>query len=328
LFRLLQFGLGIEPRTTEAAAGTAVERSGGKPAEAIDGSPEDAQPADAPSKTEAPSANLAFALRMTDVPESAAGSTATPATQPSSVAAISGATAATAATNSAQQNTGQSDAQDADRNTKQERDDAAAAAAKTDAATPAATLSAMADSTSTVIAATASAPALAISQAPIKEAAPAAHTAPANELADKPAAAPAQHISLSLTDSDNQRVDVHLMERGGEVRVSVRTADEVLTHSMRADLGSLNGKLAQSGYSTESFAPTGANTSGFSNQRQSSEERDSAAGGKHNQPQNQSGGQQQPSRDGRRQRPAWVEELENSLSSNAAIRSNQPWQRA
>ena len=29
-----------------------------------------------------------------------------------------------------------------------------------------------------------------------------------------------------------------------------------------------------------------------------------------------------------RQRPAWVEELENSLASNAANRSNLPWQRA
>ncbi len=290
---------------------------------------EDMQP-----KTEAPAANLAFALRMTSPATPAAATTAAPATQPSSNAqvqpAVSRAPAATAANpvqpsapvQPAQQNSNQSGAQDANRNPKERE----VSAAKTEPAAPASTLPAA--STSTVIAATASTPAPTISQAPVKEATPVAHTPQANELAEKPAAAPAQRISLSLSDADNQRVEVHLMERGGEVRVSVRSADEALSHSMRADLGSLNGKLSQSGYSAESYAPTGANTSGFSNQRQSSEERDSTAGGRQNPQQGQSGGQQQPSREGRGQRPAWVEELENSLSSKAAMRSNQPWQRA
>jgi hypothetical protein len=357
LVRLLQFGLVIEPRVTELAAGTGVERSSGKSTLHAESRPSElaannsTSTEDVDPKTESSSANLAFALRLTNsaAPMSAAPDenvTAAPETPPSSDAHVEPAVArapAASATNSvqasapvqpAQQSSNQPSPQDPNKNPKQDRDEAAVTATKAEPAAPASTLPAAAASASTVIAPPASTPAAAISQAPVKEATPVAHTAPATEVVDKPAAAPAQRISLSVSDSDNQRVEVHLMERAGEVRVSVRTADEGLTHSMRADLGSLSGKLTQSGYSTESFAPTGANTSSFSNQRQPSEGRESSGGNRQNPQQNQSGGQQQSlsdrreGRDERGRRPAWVEELENSLSSNAAIRSNKSWQQA
>jgi len=231
----------------------------------------------------------------------------------------------------------QSGAQDANRNPAagpgrspqrtgaQQREDSASTE-KAEATPPPSTLPAAAAGT-TAIAAAAGASASTISQGPVKDAAPVAHTAPATETPERPAAAPAQHISLSVADSDNRKVEVHLMDRAGEVRVSVRSAGEELTGSMRADLSNLTGKLGQSGYTTESFAPAGASLSNSSNQRQPSDGRESTAGGRQNSQQNQSGGQQQPPRDGRGQRPAWVEELENSLAPGAANRSQYPWQR-
>ena len=345
--RLLPFGLTIEPASKEIGG---VGRAGNKPAQTADNrsanhpagqtdSTENTEP-----QTDDPSGDLAFALRLTnsDSPTSETASTqnapaqtaptaqTVPAASRMSAADLTSPAQPVAAVQSAQQSSTQSNGQDPGHSSKQERDDTAAATASTAPSAPSPQSASTSAAAPNVIAppspvqTSASTP----GPAPTKDAPPTAHAAQANEVTEKPAAAPAQRISLSIADGENQRVDIHLMERAGEVRVAVHSADETLSHSMRAELGSLNGKLAQSGYGAESYAPTGANNTSFSNQRQSSDGRDSAAGDRQNGQQSQSGGQQQPSRDGRGQRPAWVEELETSLASNAANRSNQPWQRA
>ncbi len=357
LVRLLPFGIAIQQPSDKLAP---IAGGSGKTATAADIQADEAGgPASADPKSATPPADLAFALRLTNADATPGPSTPSPAPAPqasnnpqseSSAANVNrvqpGASIQPAksggdqsseqtgqqsdnrsAGQTAQPNGNQPTAPETNRNSKQQHDDETSGNAKGDPAVAAPTAHAAAASPAPAPV-TSAAPAPPISQAPVKDAPPVAHTAPAEPI-DKPVtSAPAQRISLSVSDSQNQRVDVHLIERAGEVRVSVHAADETLTHSMRADLGSLSGKLAQSGYSTESFAPTGAEGSGFSNQRQPSEGRESAAGDRQNPQQNHSGGQQQPSRDGRGQRPAWVDELENSLASNAAIRSNTPWRQA
>jgi hypothetical protein len=62
--------------------------------------------------------------------------------------------------------------------------------------------------------------------------------------ADRPA--PARDITLRLSEGD-QRVDVRLVERQGEVRVEVRTPDAGLAGDLRRDLPSLAARLEQSG---------------------------------------------------------------------------------
>jgi len=332
LMRLLQFGLIIEPRAIETPAAR-VELSSNKTAQAATSQPaltsENSIDRETEPAAQSSAPNLAFALRLksSDAPQeiTAPATVPSPAAQPVARANAAPHTTAIQPAEPAQQNNTQSGAQESNHNSKQQHEDSAVAV-KAEPAVPVPAQAAAATSTPIVMAAAASAPA-AIPQARADDTQPTAHTAAPSEPSEKPVAAPAQRISLSVSDSQNQRVDVHLIERAGEVRVSVRSADETLTHSMRSELGSLSGKLSQSGYTTEAYAPAAANTSNSSNQRQSPEGRESTPGNRQNQQQNQSGGQQQP-RDSRGQRPAWVEEMENSLASNAAIRSNHPWQQA
>lgn len=130
---------------------------------------------------------------------------------------------------------------------------------------------------------------------------------------------PAQEISLQISSHGDQKVDVRLVERAGEVHVIVRTPDVALAHELRQDLGSLTGKLAQSGYGTEQFTPLSAGSSTLSDHRSTPENHDSP--GRHDQgPQHGSGQQQQP-QDEQGKRPAWVEEMEKSLTQRQTNRS-------
>ena len=55
---------------------------------------------------------------------------------------------------------------------------------------------------------------------------------------------------LQVTGGD-QRVDVRLTERAGEVQVSVRTPDSQLAGALRDDLAALSARLEQSGFRAE-----------------------------------------------------------------------------
>jgi hypothetical protein len=69
-----------------------------------------------------------------------------------------------------------------------------------------------------------------------------------------PAAAPAREIQLQIQHGE-QRVDVRLSERSGEVRVAVRTPDAQLAGALRADLPSLSTRLEQTGFRAETWHP-------------------------------------------------------------------------
>jgi hypothetical protein len=68
------------------------------------------------------------------------------------------------------------------------------------------------------------------------------------------ASAPVREIRLALPGSE-QRVEVKLTDRGGEVQVSVRTADGQLADRLRQNLPALTSRLAESGMRAETWHP-------------------------------------------------------------------------
>ncbi|SPE36364.1 exported hypothetical protein [Candidatus Sulfopaludibacter sp. SbA3] len=126
-----------------------------------------------------------------------------------------------------------------------------------------------------------------------------------------------QGMSLQISSGDDTKVDVRLVERAGEVRVAVRTPDETLARTMREDLGSLTGKLSQTGFATESWAPARSGSSTFSEQHSPSGNQDGGSG----QQQQQQQESQQEQQQGRGQRPAWLEEFDNSLADSRQNRT-------
>jgi hypothetical protein len=66
---------------------------------------------------------------------------------------------------------------------------------------------------------------------------------------------PAQEIAVRVSAPEHRPVDVHITERGGEMRVAVRTADAGLKVALRDDLNSLVGRLDRSGFRAEAAVP-------------------------------------------------------------------------
>jgi hypothetical protein len=80
----------------------------------------------------------------------------------------------------------------------------------------------------------------------------------ATETAKAPGAA--RDIRLEIGGGDH-RVEVRLMERGGEVHVAVRTPDAHLASTLREDLSSLSSRLTESGFRTETWHPGASGSS-------------------------------------------------------------------
>jgi hypothetical protein len=126
------------------------------------------------------------------------------------------------------------------------------------------------------------------------------------------AAEPARDISLRLTAADNSPVEVRLMERAGEVRVAVRSADAELSQAARAGLLQLVEQMAERGFDAEVWRPAAverpvesgpdrhSRDAGASDQRGSDDRRH--PGNRQGEQQNQRGSQ-----------PKWVDELETSF---------------
>lgn len=72
------------------------------------------------------------------------------------------------------------------------------------------------------------------------------------EEAPKPSQA-AHEIAVRVSAPDASPVDMHVTQRGSEVRVAVRTADEQMQSSLRQDLGKLVDRLEQTGFRAESL---------------------------------------------------------------------------
>ena len=117
-------------------------------------------------------------------------------------------------------------------------------------------------------------------------------------------------ITVRLADAAESGANVHISERGGEIRVSVRTPDAELAQTLRGGLNDLVGRLDHNGIRAEVWRP-GSDTAYSQNDSQNgnSGQRGNQSGAGRN-----SSGQQSPedNRQGSK-RPRWVEELETSI---------------
>jgi hypothetical protein len=130
------------------------------------------------------------------------------------------------------------------------------------------------------------------------------------------AAGPLKDLLLQVGQTNQERVDIRMTERAGELHVAVRAASADVAHGLRQALPELVGRLEQSGYRTEAWRPSGV----VSAPGPASETRQSSSEFRNTDSQSQPGWSQQQR--GHRQheqpdRPKWVEELEGSVAAGA-----------
>ncbi|PWU01375.1 MAG: hypothetical protein C5B51_22950 [Terriglobia bacterium] len=118
---------------------------------------------------------------------------------------------------------------------------------------------------------------------------------------------PARDIHLHV-EQGGQRVDVRLIERGGEIRVAVRTPDAGLAGTLRGDLPALSSRLEQTGFRAQTWHPAAAPAS-WSRTAEGGPAQNSQNGGN---PLRQGGQQQQQQAPPRRSKPAAEESAANS----------------
>ncbi|HTM49380.1 MAG TPA: hypothetical protein VL285_11880 [Bryobacteraceae bacterium] len=130
-------------------------------------------------------------------------------------------------------------------------------------------------------------------------------------------------LTLPINRADSagaERVAIRMVQRGGEIHVSVRTPDAQLSQALREDLGKLSNGLDQAGFRTETWRPavTAAAQPGSSSAHQDHPGTASHRDG--SDPDSRSGGHQgrgggDPRRRQQEDRPRWVAELEHSRNS-------------
>jgi hypothetical protein len=165
-------------------------------------------------------------------------------------------------------------------------------------------------------------------QAPPRETAheslPAAQPAPlASPVQDDTEAVPTQplrDLSIRITNEISQTADVRMVERNGEIQVAVRASDPVLANSLRSDLGDLVRNLSPTGLTAEVWHPgVTPQTGAASDARQQDARGGSFSQQRSGQDFQQSGSRQ---RQGGRQQPPWLEELESIPGGSQIRRKN------
>jgi len=140
----------------------------------------------------------------------------------------------------------------------------------------------------------------------------AAPTTRTERIIEPPAQPPtsAHDIRVQVPDNKGGSTQVRFVESGGEVRVSVRTADEGLAQNLRTHLNDLTQRLADEGIPAEFWKPAAPSGSPQNNHSQPDHSQPDRQGrGSDGQ---QSGGQD-AKQDQQQKRPAWLEEMEASL---------------
>ena len=128
-----------------------------------------------------------------------------------------------------------------------------------------------------------------------------------------------REISVQIPTSGNQSIEVRIIERNGNVHVTVHSDDRGLTQSLRSELQELVRVLEDRGFRTETWTPPETRPSRLvesaqsesANHRGGSSSGDGSGGGGRG----QSSRQQQQ----RSNKPKWVAELEARLERTAAI---------
>jgi hypothetical protein len=127
---------------------------------------------------------------------------------------------------------------------------------------------------------------------------------------------PLKELSLQVGNANQERVEVRMVERGGELHIAVRTGDADLAHGLREGISDLVSRLQETGFRTDTWRPVhsaAAVSATFGPQQSATEFRN------HGDSQPGHGWAEQQGRDQRDQkqssRPGWVEELEGSLTA-------------
>jgi hypothetical protein len=94
-----------------------------------------------------------------------------------------------------------------------------------------------------------------LSAKPPEQTAPATKVAGIEIKSEVPVPKAAQHLSIEFRNDSDQRVEVRLMDRGGEVRLAVRAADPRVAESLRTKLPELVERLGQQGWRMEGSNP-------------------------------------------------------------------------
>jgi hypothetical protein len=120
---------------------------------------------------------------------------------------------------------------------------------------------------------------------------------------------PLRNILLQLKSEDNRRVDVRLIDRGGELHVSVKSVDPALAQQLQEHMPELTSRLSEQQFSHEVWVPKPAESaqSGASNMNGNAAGDNSSSAS-----QNGDAGRRQNSKQ-QQGRPDWVDLLENQL---------------
>lgn len=135
-----------------------------------------------------------------------------------------------------------------------------------------------------------------------------------------PQAATNSHdITVRIPDASDQGTAIRFLERGGEIHVSVRTGDAEMAQTLRGGLNDLANRFENGGIQAEIWQP-GSNASFTqSGSQQPFANPDSSNGN------SQSGSNSEQESD-QRNKPRWVEELENSIGDINSKETPQLWQ--
>ena len=135
---------------------------------------------------------------------------------------------------------------------------------------------------------------------------------PSEEVAPK-AAGPLKNLSIQVAQNGQQKVELQVQERSGELLVAVRSGDADVVHGLRQGLPELVNRMEQSGFRSEGWRPSGV----VAAEAPSDAARQSTSGHRNGDSQPQPGFSQhdrEQHEQRRPSRPEWVEEFENSQS--------------
>jgi hypothetical protein len=151
---------------------------------------------------------------------------------------------------------------------------------------------------------------------------PAVEPARPQSAATKPAAAaqPVREIAIRVPESAGEQVDLHVVERGGRVRVDVRTANPQLNHVLRAQVDDLVTQLHSSGYQAEVWSPVerggGPATVEFSPGQGMQDSPQGSPDGDRGGGQRQPAGQDARQQQSRRSQAAWAEYFDETINGH------------
>ena len=133
-------------------------------------------------------------------------------------------------------------------------------------------------------------------------------------MAEQPKTAALKDISIQVSATGAETVQLRLVQQSGELHVAVRTGDVEMAHGLQQGLPDLVSKLQDNGYRAESWRPVEASTPGVATaaqtQTSSNHSHQGDAGTSSGWSQQQGGQRNRNQSD----QPRWVEDLESSLN--------------